>query len=193
MAYRRRSSFFGGPRRRVREAVTRSTLTARKRGRCKYCKAWFNAGDQIVKLRLKKPFRAPCTGCGAKPTGSKQFHPNCVPQDINKAMGYDPTLHAHQASPHVHSVAPPPKPPSPAEAGLAALASLEQFLVLRLRNDPKAWVIKDGKRVLTPEWEKSFSRLQGIKSRVLRPGTPEEGDVATSIALQQLVKMAFAN
>lgn len=172
--------------------VTQSTLAARKRGKCRGCGQYYEARETIVVLRLKKAYRAPCSVCGHKLTGSKRFHPNCVPSDINAAMGYDASKHVHNApSSHTATVAPPPKPPSPRDAALSALVSLENALILKLRNTPNAWHVVNGKRVLTPEWEKQFTTFQGIKARAVRPGTDAEGDTAVSLALQRLVKMVF--
>lgn len=187
--YRRRNRFGRTPRQ--KSGVSRSNITARKRGKCKACAGYFQQGDTIVKLRLKKYLRMPCGGCGKKPIGSKSYHPNCVPADINAAMGYDPTKHQHN-TPAASTVAPPPKPPTALDASVAALASLEHALVLKLRDTPKAWTINNGKRALLPEYEKAFNTLQGLKARVLRPGTPEEGEVATSVFLQRIVKLVYA-
>lgn len=183
MAYRQRFRRFGhtaAP----RTAITSSQVVVKRKTKCKACNGEISIGQVAVKVRLKKSYRLPCTSCGHKPVGAKRFHPNCVPSDLNQAMGYDPSKHVHNAPPasRAAAVPPPPKPPSASEAAVAALAALENALVLKVRDNPRA---------MTPELEKAFNRLQGIKARVVRPGTPAEGEVATSLALQQLVKMVF--
>lgn len=192
------SRFRRGRSRRASSPVTESRTTARKRSKCKGCGLTFEKGDLVVRLRLRKTHREPCATCGHRLLGVRFYHPSCVPADVNKAMGYDPSKHVHNAPPAAATVPPPPKPPTPHEAALSALVSLEHALTLKLARDPRAWVtVNDAKtgrpkRVLAPEHEKAHARLQGIKARVLRPGTPAEGEVATSLALQQLVKMVFS-
>lgn len=64
-----------------------------------------------------------------------------------------------------------------------ALAALENALVLKAAQKPG---------FITPEVEKQFKTFEGIKARALRPGTADEGETATSIAIQRLVKMVYS-
>lgn len=181
MARHRRSRFGGAP----RSAVTQSRVTLPKRRKCKGCAAMMEAGETVIRLRLKKHLATACDTCGHKLTKVKVFHDRCVPQDINKAMGHDPTKFAgHAHAPAASTVPPPPKPPTAEEAALAGIVALEAALIARLRNNPKA---------MTPELKGNFKTLQGIKARVMRGSTTGEQDNATSLALQRLIKMIFAN
>ena len=191
MAYRRRARFggFGGGRQVTPITSTRITQ-ARRRTKCKGCGGFINVGDAAIRVRFKKAFRLPCGSCSTVPRGVKRFHEACLPSDLNKAMGYNPAQHVHNA-PASHTVPPPPKPPNAGEAALAALAALENALVLKLRDTPAAWTVKDGKRVLTPEWESAFKKAQALKARALYPGTPAEGETSLGFAMKQLVNMVF--
>lgn len=187
--YRRRRRFGT----RTAAAVTQSTAVLKRKATCRHCNLEMAAGDTAIRLRLKKRFQVPCGTCGHLPTKLKWFHPACVPADINKAMGYDPNAAAQAHAQSVgQAVPPPPKPQTVQELSLIALDALEKTLIAKLSRDTNAWEVRNGKRVLKAEHEKSFSRFNGIKARVLRPGTAAEGETATSLALQQLVKLVYA-
>lgn len=168
----------------VREAVRVSYLNQRRRGACKGCHSPIEAGDPIAKLTLRKIHRVPCGTCKHVPVGSKRYHVGCLPSDINAAMGYDPVAraraNAHAAHTNVTAPPPPPKTQTPAEAALVALDALERFLIAKVKV-----------KGITPEIEAQFKTYQNIKARALRPGTAAEGEVATSLALQRLVKLVF--
>lgn len=172
-----------------RQAITRSDIPMPKtksRRKCAACAQILTMGEPIVRLRLKKAFQLPCSGCGHLPAKLKFFHAACVPGDINKAMGYDPNAHGHGTTPppsasYGGAVPPPPKPKTPEQYALEALAALEQAVIARAQRQG-----------VTKEMEAAFKQFQGIKARVLRPGTPAEGETATSIALQRIIKMVYA-
>ena len=176
----------------AKPAVAQSNLRQRRRGSCKGCGQTIEAGDPIVKLTLRKVHRVPCVTCSHVPVGTKRYHPDCVPSDINKAMGYDPLARQraayHQHTPDV-TTAPPPKPKTSREADLTALDALQQALILKAK--PMMMLPPtDPRRV---ELESQFKTFQGIKARMLRPGTDAEGAVATSLALQRIVKLVYSN
>lgn len=195
---RRRGPYHFGtrPRRPPRQPIIESKgVQAKRRTKCWGCSNKIEVGDPFVRLRLRKQHRNPCTSCGREPKGAKRFHVQCAPTDDagrNKAMGFV----AQQAAPppppftgtpinrggNGGAVPPPPKPPTFEEAALAAISQLEAALVLKVR----------GKKP-SPELEGEFRKFQGIKARVLRGTTAGEQEVATSLALQKLVKMVFAN
>jgi hypothetical protein len=187
---------FGGGRRRTQAAVKVETFTMpastagapkhlinKRRGelrlktKCAHCGGAIHAGESAVMAQVRKAARTPCSSCGQTPTPRKYFHASCVPADLNKAMGVSAAPGAATGG----AVPPPPKPMSVEEHMLNALATLEAALVAKVQ-----------KQGITPELEKAFSTFQGIKARVLRPGTAHEGDTATSIALQKIIKMVFA-
>jgi hypothetical protein len=97
-------------------------------------------------------------------------------------MGYDPTKGqpAYVPPAQQRAATPPPKPQTWQEAGLVAIAQLENVFVLKIQ-----------KMNITPEMESAFKKFQGIKAQVLRPGTPVEGELAIGTALQRIVKMVF--
>lgn len=180
----RRSRRFG---RAPRAAVTRSDIPMPKlksRRKCASCGQILTTGEAVVRLRLKKLFQQPCTVCSHKPTKLKFFHAACCPPDINAAMGYDPNVvNAAPQTPRPGApVAPPPKPQTPEDAALAALVSLEHALKIKASK----------MRVIPPDLEAKFKTFQGIKARVLRPGSPAEGETATALALKRIVDMVFA-
>lgn len=176
------------PRRRQRfgqGAVMQSSMTARKKAKCRGCNLTFEKGDPVVRLRLRKAFRNPCVTCGHRLLGVRWFHPSCVPPDANKAMGYDPAAQAYGApqpppsAAHAHTVAPPPKPMSPEELILAALLASEAAIKARARVIGK-----------TPEVLKLLATYGKMKAHVLRPGNDNEQIVAirqTMIAAIKLV------
>lgn len=163
-------------------AVSQRQVMPKKRTRCKGCGGWINPGETAIKLRLGKRFRHPCSSCKQQPPGAKKYHVQCVPADVNAAMGYDPAAHAARPV-AAHSVAPPPKPPEPHEAALAALAALQHALVLKAARKGDAFV---------KEIEGQFKTIQGLTARAVRPGTPAEGETAASIALQRLIKLVYS-
>jgi hypothetical protein len=164
-----------------RAAVTQSLCILKRKSKCRACGQPLALGDTVTRLRLKKSFQMPCTGCGHKPSKLKYFHTACVPADINKAMGYDPAMHtgtAHAAP--GNSVPPPPKPRTLEDINLEALAALEAAVIAKAK-----------KRGVTPEMEKAFKTFQNIKARVLRPGTPGEAEAATNVALKKIIDLVF--
>lgn len=174
-------------RRRFASAVTRSDIPMPKlksRRKCAGCSIILTTDEPVVRLRLKKVFQQPCLSCSHKPTKLKFFHVACCPSDVNLAMGFDPNL-ANATPPPASRVgapvAPPPKPPTFEDAALASLVALEHALRIRA-----------SKMTITPEVEAKFKTFQGIKARVLRPGTPAEGEVATHLALKRLIDLVFA-
>lgn len=175
---------FGG--RRTAGGVVTSNTFAKKRGKCRGCQSPFAVGDAVVRLRLKKHLRAPCGTCGHKLVGIKWYHPTCMPLDVNAAMGFDPTAHQPLPTPKATggSVAPPPTPPSSEDAALAALAALENALLMRL-----------ARMTITDELETKFKTLQGIKARALSPScTPAERHTAIKLSLtraSELVKLVY--
>lgn len=198
--FRRR---FGG--RRSRSAVTQSTTVLKRKSKCRGCGQTLNVGDTVTRLRLKKSIAiVGCVTCGRRLVKLKNYHPRCCPTDINKAMGYDPTAHVHGVPPPVAaSVPPPPKPKTPQDLQLEAIAALEAALMPKARalgvgpahtklhgldQHPPKYV--DGCKACAIE--KAFKTFQGVKARVLRPGTPAEGEMATPIALKRIIDLAFA-
>jgi len=141
-------------------------------------------GDTYVKLKLGKRYATPCPTCTLQPKTSRRFHTACVPTDLNAAMHFDPNAwaarHTYATPPPTTQAAPPPKPKGYGELCLDSLVVLEAALVAKARE-----------RGLTEEMKTAFKTYQGIKARVLRPGTAAEGEVATSLAIQRLVKLVF--
>jgi hypothetical protein len=159
-----------------------SALAAKKKSKCRACGLPFQIGENVIRLRLRKSFRAPCTTCAHKLLGVKWFHPACVPPDINKAMGYDPNV-AHVAAPDPHQVAPPPKPQSAADAGLGALLAIENALKRRVAENPALQK--------SEELAATLKTYNGCKARALRPGTDAEGVVALKMALKRALDLVF--
>lgn len=178
--HRRRHNPFG--RRSSSAPVTQAQSVARKRGKCASCHGYFEKGDAIAVLKLKKRYRVLL--CGHTLKGSKKFHPACVPPDIIAAMGYDPTK-AGAYVPPVTQAAPPPKPLGYEELTLAALLGVENALKARAKElkrfDPPAYV----------ELAAMFKTFQGIKARALRPGTEHEGNTAMKLALRKALDVLF--
>jgi hypothetical protein len=165
------------------QAVTVKTVFPKRAGKCAGCKQRIEPGAEARQVRLGKRFRLACTGCGKVPVGKKKFHPTCVPADLNKTMGYDPSrfVTAPVYTAPTHAVAPPPKPPTFDELALASLLALEKAMAFKQVSAKNAPAVRD-----------ALAKYQKIKARALRPGTPGEGEVATSLAIQQLVKLVFA-
>lgn len=170
-----------GRRRLSRAAVTSAEIVLPRKSKCAACRVSLAIGDTVLRLRLKKAYQVPCTGCGHKPSKLKFFHLACAPDDINQAMGHDPAAHAATVSTG-GACAPPPKPKTVAVLELEALVALEACV--------RARAAKAG---ITDRMRKEFLTYTNIKARVLRPGTPGEGEAATSMALQRIIKMVFAN
>lgn len=186
MAYGRRRRFgFGG--RRTSSPVTSHTGAARKRGRCVACRSYFEKGDQIITLKLKK--RYALLACGHTLKRSKKFHTGCVPQDIITAMGYDPAKAGQYVPPPPpsaqHNVAPPPKPASHEDLALSALLAVENAIKARAK------AVKTIDPVQYKEIAEKFKTFQGIKARALRPGTEHEGTTAMKLALRKGLDIVF--
>ncbi len=183
-----RNRFGGGFRRRGSTVLVSSPRPALKKGTCKACLAPFAIGDTVVRLRLKKHLRTPCTTCSHKLLGVRWYHEACVPADPEAAMGYVP--HAAPPAPDPYAppvnrggaVPPPPKPPTPEEAALLALAACEKAIMIRAAAFPKS---------VTDEVEAKFKTYQNLKARALRPGTPAEGATALKLALTHCIKLTF--
>jgi hypothetical protein len=152
-----------------------------KRQRCAGCSIMILHGEESIRLKLSKRYLVKCGSCGTMPNSSKWYHAACKPADVNKAMGYDPTM----VNPNVYAgptptAAPPPKPKTSTDLSLEALVVLEAAVVARARE-----------KGVTPEMEKAFKTFQGVKARVLRPGTVGEGEVATAVALKRIIDMVY--
>lgn len=164
--------------------ITTKVVRPKRTGKCAGCGHAIVAGTDAVQLRLAKKMRFACAGCGKVPVGKRKYHVGCVPTDVNKAMGFDPSKVPSVSDPWARAaaprVAPPPKPPSFEDLALASLLALEKALAFK--TIPAAKVA---------EVEKALAKYKNIKARALRPGTPAEGEVATSLAIQQLVKLVF--
>ena len=182
MAWRRRSSRFG---RTQRSPITETTVWVKKRTICKACSCGIEAGEQAIKLKLRKAYRVPCGSCGKKPVGSKKFHIKCRPTDFNKAMGFDPAKFTAAPPPvaPTHTVPPPPKPPSLREAQEAALLAFETALKRRIAENPA--LVKDA------ELEKTLKTYQGCKGRALRGSTDAEAMVGMKMALKRALDLVF--
>lgn len=186
MAYRRRR--FGGPRRAASTPVMQSTgVQAKRKSKCAGCGQPINVGEQFTRLRLRKRYAIPCGTCSHMPKRAKRFHMQCVPADVNKAMGFDPTKHqAPPSDPYARpsgAVPPPPKPKTAFDTTLEAMVMLEAALVAQVR---------ERKKPMTPELDNAFKQFQNIKQRILRPGTPGEGEAALNVGLQKLVKLVLS-
>jgi hypothetical protein len=171
-------------RRSAAPAVTVKTVFPKRAGKCAGCHGRIDPGTEARQLRLGKKYRATCTGCGRVPVGKKKYHISCLPADVNKAMGFDPNKfqvpNPYAAPQPAAKVAPPPKPPTFEDLALASLLALEKALAFKKIPANKV-----------DEVEKALAKYKNIKARALRPGTPAEGEVATSLAIQQLVKLVF--
>ncbi len=171
----------------VNPGVSKTTGLRRSPGKCRACGKKFTIGESIVLVQLRKVYRTPCATCGKKPIGKKKYHAACVPTDLNKAMDFDPAKvpppfdpYAQPIPPPVAKVAPPPKPPTFNDLALGALLALEKAMAFK--------VVPPAKKA---ECEAAIAKYKLIKARALRPGTPQEGEVATFLAIQQLVKTVF--
>lgn len=186
MAYgRRRRSFGFGSGRRTGSPVSTSQLAARKRGRCAACRQFFEKGNTIHVVKLKKRFRT--LSCGHSLKGTKKFHTHCAPPDPVAAMGFDPAKAGAFVPPATQSgaVPPPPKPMGHEDLALAALLAVETAIKARA---------KEVKRVDPKQYEEiasAFKTFQGIKARALRPGTEHEGTTAMKLALRKGLDIVF--
>jgi len=180
---RRRNRFGFGRSSGSSAPVTTRQQPARKRGRCAACRSFFEQGEIISVLKLKKRFRL--LSCGHTLTGTKKFHSACVPPDPVLAMGYDPAKAGAYVPPPppsaAHNVAPPAKPVTADDAALAALVAIETAIKAACRNNPAH----------VAEIAKLFKTYQGLKARALRPGTPEEGVTAMKIAIKKALDLVF--
>lgn len=180
--YRRRHRF----QRPSKSPISTKTVYPKRTGKCAGCGQPIAPGTQCTQVRLMKKYRFPCDSCGKVPVGKKKYHDTCVPADLNKAMGFDPAKLAPPPNPYARAVsstpavAPPPKPPTFNELALAALLALE-----------KAMAFKQVAPEKKKEVEAAIAKYKLIKARALRPGTPAEGEVATSLAIQALIKTVF--
>lgn len=179
---RRRRRFTG---RTSAASVTQRNSVARRRGKCRACRTFFEQGETIAVLRLPKSLRlaGACATCNHKLVGIKKYHVACLPTDWNAAMGFDPTKTYTSAPPPsaAHKVPPPPKPLTPEDAAMNALLAIETAVKTRARGNP-AYIA---------EVEKLFKTYQGLKARALRPGTPEEGLTAMKIAMKKALDLVF--
>lgn len=179
--YRRRKRFGQG-------AVLQSTLTAKRKAKCRACHLTFEKGDTVIRLRLRKSFRQPCVTCGHKLLGVRWYHTACVPADLEKAMGWDPNAKQHAAPPPptpsaAHQVPPPPKPQTARDAQLGALLAIENALSRRLAEQPALQQ--------NVELAAALKTYNGCKARALRPGTPPEGVVALKMALKRALDIVL--
>lgn len=165
--------------RQPKAAVTSDSIVMQRKGRCATCKHRLSPGDLVMRLRLMKRYQQACTTCGHNPALLKYYHETCAPQDLNRAMSYDPNTPATSQG---GAVSPPAKPKTVEALELEALAALETCVVARASRQGR----------ITPELEAKFKTFQNIKARVLRPGTPGEGEAATAVALSRIIKMVFA-
>lgn len=159
-----------------------------KQGHCFGCNSKILPGENYVRFMLAKRYRVPCASCNTEPRKARRYHDRCRPADVNKAMGFDPTAHVHNTyvpppPSAAQGIPPPPKPPTADELGLTAVLALEAALIARLRENPA---------LKTDELRKKFKTFQNVKSRVLRPGTDEEGDTATAVAMKQLITIVYS-
>lgn len=163
-----------------------------KNGACDACGTAIPLGDTYVQLRMQTWARLPCAHCNQTPLKMRKYHKACVPTDINKAMGYDPTIHQAHSSvapgfvpPPTHQVAPPPKPKTSKELQIEGLLVLEGALSAAFREG----VVnkKD------PAVEKAVSTLNGIKARIIQPGSQGEQDAAINVALKKIIDLVFAS
>lgn len=189
---------FGGS---SRAAVSQKHTIATRKAKCKTCGLTIQPGESIVVLRLKKRYRGACVTCSHKLASTKRFHAACLPPDINKAMGHDPTTTPPPYVPPsaAHQCAPPPKPPSTSDLQLAALVALETAFKSRLpefglntahsKQHPEAQPPVTGCKAC--EIRKAYKTYQGVKARVLRPGTEAEGETAVPIAIKRLVDIVY--
>lgn len=155
------------------------------RQRCHGCAGWINFGDPAKRFTLAKRYRLPCNSCGTAPHGSRWFHEQCTPPDINKAMGYDPSHvnpNAYVPPTAQAAAAPPPKPKTATDLKIESLLAFEAALAAGLR---------DRSIVRTPELTKQLGTLNSIKQRIVRAGTPGEGEAATNVALKKLIDIIF--
>jgi hypothetical protein len=112
-----------------------------------------------------------------------------MPGDINKAMGFDPTAHQHATvspsyvPPPSHACAPPPKPKSMQDLQIEGLLVLEGALAAGFR---------EGKIPKNDATNKAVGTLNGIKARIIKPGSQGEQDAAINVALKKIVDLVFA-
>src|SRR6185369_8293943 len=178
MPYRRRRRF--GRRRGAASAVTLSTVVLKRKSKCRGCGQTLNVGETCSRLRLKKAIAVVgCVTCSRRLVKLKNYHTACCPADINKAMGYDPAAHNHGNVTYT-AAPPPPKPKTTADLKIDALLTIEAALVagIRDRSVPRGNVVKvvDGKPVT--ELDVELAKINNLKARIVRPGTPAEGDTA---------------
>lgn len=175
----------------TRDVISISTVTQRKKKKCATCGDEMPPGTDLYRIRTRKAYRTPCSTCGQKPARVKYFHNTlaCQPLDPYVAMHVDRTGAAQQAAPAPdphrshgagNAVPPPPKPPTLEEVNLEALVKLEAAVIFKAQR-----------KGITPELEKAFKTFQGLKARVLRPGTEAEGEVAVKVALKRVIDLVY--
>lgn len=163
-----------------------------KNGKCDGCGLVIALGELYLQLRTQSWARSiPCSTCNQIPAKMKRYHIACKPGDINKAMGYDPAAHQHSSGmapgyvpPATHTVAPPPKPKSSKELQVEGLLVLEGALAAAFREG--SINKKD------PLVEKAVGTLNGIKARIIKPGSQGEQDAAINVALKKIIDLVFA-
>lgn len=99
-------------------------------------------------------------------------------------MGFDPTHLNPNVHVHKPAAPPPPRPKSSIELRIDSLLAFEAALRAGIR---------DRSVVKTPALDKALDQLSNIKSRILAPGTPGEGEAATNVALKKIIDLVFAD
>jgi hypothetical protein len=172
-------------------AVKQVQVEQKRRTRCRGCGGFIEKGEQVYRLVLNKKHRGPCSSCGTVPKKAKRYHLTCLPADINKAMGHNPTAAPPPPPPFGHSspfgpppsakVAPPPKPPSARDSALAALLAMETAVVRRMAEDG-----------ITPEAKKAYELYNKLKKLALDKGAfDNEAKQALRNAMTTIVKIVF--
>lgn len=179
--YHRRRRFGQG-------AVLQSTMTAKRKAKCRGCNNTFEKGETVVRLRLRKSFRQPCATCGHKLLGVRWYHTGCVPANIEKAMGWDPNAQRAAATPPPPvnkggAVPPPPKPQSAADAQLGALLSIENALKRRLAESP---ALQND-----PQLAKTLATYNSCKAHALRNANDNEARLGLKNALKRALDLVY--
>ncbi len=167
-------------------AIKEETRVVPKNQRCSGCNGFIVPGESAFRFMLSKRFRMPCTSCRNEPKRSRWYHIQCRPADINKAMGYNPNptpITAAPPSTNGGRVEPPPKPKNAEELKLDALVAMEAAFKRLLVEKPALQTSK--------ELEAALRTYNGCKSRALRPGTPQEGEVSLKMALKRVLDLVL--
>lgn len=144
---------------------------------------------------------------GFDPNRARTMHYNCMNCGFTQHTpfgkhcgncGEDPNNRKNAGG----AVPPPPKPKSAEDLTLEAVASLEKAVIAQMTQRKKPMPGHDpvrckGNRAAGVAPQPcavcaEFNKWQGIKQRILRPGTPGEGDAALLVGLQRLVKLALS-